>query len=109
MVSPLSNKVYRTLFLAQVISLLGTGLSTIALALLAFELAGNEAGKVLGIALALKMVAYVFVAPVIGAFADKFSRRKLLINLDLGRAILILFLPFVNEIWQIYLIIFILM
>ena len=108
MVSPLSNKVYRTLFLAQVISLLGTGLSTIALALLAFELAGNEAGKVLGIALALKMVAYVFVAPVIGAFADKFSRRKLLINLDLGRAILILFLPFVNEIWQIYLIIFIL-
>ena len=108
MASALSNKIYRTLFIAQVISLLGTGLSTIALALLAFELAGNEAGKVLGTALALKMIAYVFVAPVVGGFAHKFSRRRLLIILDLGRAVLILFLPFVNEIWQIYLIIFIL-
>ena len=96
MASPLSNKIYRTLFIAQVISLLGTGLSTIALALLAFELAGNEAGKVLGTALALKMIAYVFVAPVVGGFAHKFSRRRLLIILDLGRAVLILFLPFVN-------------
>ena len=35
---------FRTLFAAQIIALIGTGLTTIALALLAFELAGNQAG-----------------------------------------------------------------
>ena len=43
---------FRTLFAAQIIALIGTGLTTIALALLAFELAGNQAGIVLGTALA---------------------------------------------------------
>ena len=52
---------FRTLFGAQIIALIGTGLTTIALALLAFELAGNQAGIVLGTALAIKMIAYVFI------------------------------------------------
>ena len=69
MLSVLKNRTYRRLFAAQVVSLLGTGLATIALALLAYELAGDEAGKVLGTALAIKMVAYISVAPVAGAFA----------------------------------------
>ena len=56
---------FRTLFGAQIIALIGTGLTTIALALLAFELAGNQAGIVLGTALAIKMIAYVFISPLI--------------------------------------------
>ncbi len=55
--SPLADRTYRRLFAAQVIALAGTGLSTIALALLAYDLAGGEAGLVLGTALAIKMVA----------------------------------------------------
>ena len=38
MLSPLSNRTYRHLFLAQVLSLLGTGLATVALGLLAAAL-----------------------------------------------------------------------
>jgi len=41
---PVRNPVYRRLFSAQVIALIGTGLSTVALALLAFDLAGEDAG-----------------------------------------------------------------
>lgn len=61
---------YRHLFAAQIIALTGTGLTTVALALLASELAGVNAGLVLGIALALKMVAYVGIAPIVGAYAS---------------------------------------
>ena len=61
------NRTYRHLFAAQVIALLGTGLATVALGLLAFEIAGEEAGLVLGTALAIKMVAYVGIAPVASA------------------------------------------
>lgn len=55
--TPFANHTYRQLYLAQVISLLGTGLASVALALLAWDLAGDQAGAVLGTALALKMVA----------------------------------------------------
>ena len=108
MVSPLADRTYRRLFTAQVVALLGTGLSTIALSLLAYRLAGGNAGAVLGTALALKMVAYVGVAPIVGAFADRLPRRTLLISLDLARAGFVLCLPFVTEIWQVYVLIFLL-
>jgi MFS family permease len=106
LLSPLANRTFRRLFLAQVSALLGTGLSTVALALLAYELAGGQAGTVLGTALALKMVAYVVIAPLVGGFAHRLPRRPLLVTLDVLRAALVLWLPWVTETWHIYLLIF---
>lgn len=42
MFTVLKNITYRHLFLAQVIALIGTGLITIALALLAYDMAGEN-------------------------------------------------------------------
>ena len=100
MLSVLNNRTYRHLFTAQVIALVGTGLMTVALGLLAYELAGADAGAVLGTALAIKMLAYAGVAPVAQAFADRLPRRSLLVALDLVRAAVALCLPFVTEVWQ---------
>ena len=108
MLSVLSNRTYRHLFAAQVIALVGTGLATVALGLLAWDLAGGDAGQVLGTALAIKMVAYVTLSPVAQAFADRVSRRSLLVTLNLIRAIVAAALPFVAEVWQIYGLIFLL-
>jgi MFS family permease len=108
MLSPLADRTYRWLFLAQVLSLLGTGLATIALGLLAFELAGADAGAVLGTALAIKMVAYIGIAPVAGAFVHLVPRRTLFVALDTLRAAVALLLPFVTEVWQVYALIFVL-
>lgn len=108
MLEILKQRTYRHLFVAQVLSLIGTGLATVALGLLAYELAGADAGAVLGTALAIKMVAYVGIAPVATAFAARLPRRTLLVSLDLVRAAIIAILPFVTEIWQIYVLIFLL-
>src|ERR687898_2570598 len=108
MLDVLANRTYRHLFVAQVIALAGTGLLTVALGLLAFELAGEQAGVVLGTALAIKMVAYVTVAPVVGGFADQLPRRAFLVAMDLVRAAIGLLLPFVTEVWQVYVLIFLL-
>ena len=108
MLSVLANRTYRHLFAAQVVALVGTGLATVALGLLAWDLAGSNAGQVLGTALAIKMVAYVTLSPVAQAFAGRISRRSMLIGLDLIRAAVTLALPFVTEIWQIYVLIFLL-
>jgi MFS family permease len=106
--SPFANAIYRRLFAAHVIALAGSGLATIALALLAYDLAGGDAGLVLGTALALKMVAYVVIAPAVGGFAHRLPRRGLLIALDVARAGAIACFPFVTEVWQIYGLIFLL-
>lgn len=108
MLSVLANRTYRHLFCAQVIALVGTGLMTVALGLLAYKIAADKAGAVLGTALAIKMVAYVGVAPVVGGFANLFPRRAFLVSMDLGRAAVALALPFVDRVWQVYVLIFVL-
>lgn len=108
MLAVLSDRTYRHLFAAQVIALVGTGLLTVALGLLAYELAGAKAGAVLGTALAIKMIAYVGVAPVASAFAERLPRRSMLVALDLVRAAVAVLLPFVTEVWQVYVLIFVL-
>ena len=106
--NPITNPSFRKLFAAQVIALVGTGLSTVGLSLLAYSLAGADAGAVLGIALACKMIAYVFFAPIVGGLAHRFVRKPFLISLDVIRAFLVLLMPFVYELWHIYLLIFLL-
>jgi MFS family permease len=104
----LSNRVYRRLFTAQVVALTGTGLATVALGLLAYDLAGADAAAVLGTALAIKMIAYVGVGPLAGALAASVPRKALLVTLDVVRAAVALCLPWVDQIWQVYLLIFLL-
>lgn len=106
--NPLRNTEFRKLFSAQVIALVGTGLSTVALTLLAYDLVGGNAAAVLGTALAFKMVAYVVFAPIVGGLAHRFARKPFLIIMDVIRAGIVLLMPFVTQVWQIYLLIFLL-
>ncbi|GAA2794029.1 MFS transporter [Kitasatospora paracochleata] len=108
MLTVLRNRAYRHLFTAQVVALVGTGLATVALSLLAYDLAGRNASAVLGTALAIKMVAYVAVAPLAAALAERVPRRALLVAMDLIRAGVAVGLPFVDRVWQVYLMVFLL-
>lgn len=100
--APLRNRVYRRLFAAQVIGLVGTGLATVAMGLLAFEIAGGDAGMVLGVVLGLRVATYVAVSPVVAAWGANISRKKLLIAMDLVRALAIASIAFVDQAWQFY-------
>lgn len=108
MLEVLRHRTFGRLFAAQIVALVGTGLLTVALGLLAYDLAGADAGSVLGTALAIKMVAYVAVAPVISALTDRVPRKVLLVGADAIRAAVALALPLVDQTWQIYVLIFVL-
>ncbi|WP_062378919.1 MFS transporter [Demequina pelophila] len=108
MLRVLGNRTYARLFAAQVVALLGTGLLTVALGLLAFDIAGDHAGSVLGTALTMKMVAYVGVAPMIAAVVDRLPKKTVLVAADAVRLAIAVALPFVDQAWQIYVLIFIL-
>ena len=83
MIEVLAIRTFRKLFTAQVVALLGTGLLTVALGLLAFDLAGAQAGAVLGTALTIKMLAYVFVAPVMAALVERLPKKLVLVAADM--------------------------
>ena len=108
MIGVLRNGTYAKLFSAQVIALVGTGLLTVALGLLAFDIAGDAAGSVLGTALTIKMIAYVGVAPLIAALVDRLPKKAVLVTADVVRLGIALTLPFVTEAWQIYVLVFVL-
>ena len=108
MLNVLRNRTYAALFSAQVIALIGTGLLTVALGLLAYDLAGAQAGAVLGMAYAIKMVAYVGLSPVAAALVQGVPRKVVLIGADLVRAGVALCLPFIDAVWQVYALIFVL-
>ncbi|MFB9957085.1 MFS transporter [Cellulomonas denverensis] len=108
MLTALAVPTYRRLFSAQVISLAGTGLTTVALGLLAYDLAGARAGLVLGTVFAIKMLAYVTVAPVAAAVVHAAPPRAVLVAADLVRVVVVLGLPLVSSVWQVYVLVLVL-
>ena len=84
---------YYRLFAAYVLALFATGIATVALALLAFDLSGDDSGAILGTALSIKMLAYVVAAPISAALTERLPRKELLIGLDLVRAASLCVLP----------------
>ncbi|MBP2389959.1 MFS transporter [Aeromicrobium fastidiosum] len=104
----LQNRAYRSLLAAQVVALLGTGLLTVALSLLAYDVAPGSAGAVVATALTIKMVAYVAVAPVVSALVVGLPPRVVLIGSDVVRLAVAATLPWVDEVWQVYVLIFVL-
>ena len=99
---PLSYAVFRAVFASQVFSLLAVGLLTVALSLSAYSIGGNEAGgQVLGFLLALKMVAYVVLAPLAETALAGRPRKAIMVALNVGRMLLLLPMVFATEIWQI--------
>ncbi|MEM8569798.1 MAG: MFS transporter [Pseudomonadota bacterium] len=102
MLDILKERTFRHLFLAQILALVGTGLASVALGLLAYDLAGGSAALVLGAIFAVKMVANVVLAPIAAALAALLPRRRMLVTLDLIRAGAALCLPFASELWQVF-------
>jgi len=59
----LENRVFARLYFAQTVNLIGDALTWVGLALLAFELAGKDAGVILSGALTLRVTAFVLLSP----------------------------------------------
>jgi NRE family putative nickel resistance protein-like MFS transporter len=98
----LKNPLFVRLYSAQAINLAGDALTWLGLALLAFELAGENAGTILSVALTLRVVTYVLLSPLAGAIADQVDRKRIMVITHVARMVIICLLPFVTQAWQIY-------
>lgn len=101
----LSHPLFARLYLAQTINLLGDALTWVGLALLTFELSGQQAGASLAGVLTLRVTTFVLVSPFAGAIADRVNRKLILTVSHLARMLIVALLPWVTQIWHIYLLI----
>jgi len=106
--SPLArNRDFRLLFSAQVISLIGSGVTTVGLALFAHQLVGGgSAAVVIGNALMLRILAFLVFSQPAGILADRVNRKRMLILADIVRFGLLALFPFIESVWQVYVMIF---
>ncbi len=97
------NRSYFPLWLGQLFSNLGDTLHYIALVVWVYERTGSSLA-VSG-AVFFEVVPVVLLAPVAGVVIDRFPRKAILVASDVLRALLVLSLLLVDELWQIYAII----
>lgn len=96
-----------TFWIGQTLSQLGSSFTVFALPLLVFHTTGS--GLDLGIAAAAGMLPYPLFGLVLGAWADRRDRKRLMIGADLGRGVLIATIPMLAllhqlPVWWIYVI-----
>ncbi len=101
-VGALRNPAFARLYLAQLTHLLGDALVWVAIAVLAYDLAGPRAAAVLGIALTLRVAAFVVLSPIAGVLADRFSRKAILVVALGARVGVLAYLAAATQEWQLY-------
>jgi dTMP kinase len=81
-------------FTAQFVSSLGDWIGVIAIAVFALELGGNAG---VGLVMTARVLPGFIVGPIAGVFADRYDRKKLMVGSDIARALLILSVPFAQN------------
>ncbi len=97
------NRVFRQVWLGQVVSQLGDWFDTIALFTLVLRLTGS--GKAVGLVLVARFLPSVVLGPLSGVVADRFNRRHVMIASDAARAAVVLCFLFVRrpeQVWLVY-------
>src|ERR1700751_2505600 len=84
-----SNRNFRLLWLAQVVSELGDWFYSLAVYSLLLELTHNRAQAV-GLAVVLQVLPASFVSPPPGAINDRISRKAIMIGADVARFFVVL-------------------
>lgn len=107
-IKSLKEPLFAKLYVAQTISLLGDAFTWVGIALLAFEFGGDQSAKILATALTLRVTAFIIFGSFSGVMADRFNRKNIMIGADLIRMIIVFSFPFVSQLWQIYVLIFLL-
>lgn len=99
-----SNRGFRTLWLGQVVSQMGDWFDTIAVYTIALQLTGSS--RSVALIMVARFLPSVFIGPLSGVIADRFSRRTIMITADLLRALVVLGFLLVrrpDQMWLVFL------
>src|SRR6266700_5076336 len=84
-----SNRNFRLLWIAQIVSELGDWFYALAVYNLLLDLTGSKAQAV-GLAVVLQVLPSTFAAPTAGVLNDRVSRKRVMIGADIARCFVVL-------------------
>src|SRR5215475_1525948 len=103
----LSIRAVRRLWMAQVVSVFGDFLAVFAVfSVVTFQLHGTPTQ--VSMILVAFLAPFALVSPVAGVYVDKWNTKWTMITSDLIRAVLVLILLFLRDLWSIYAVLFLL-
>ena len=85
------------LWIAQVISATGDWLGLLAISILAIRVGSGNEGAALSLVLGARIAPGFFVGPLAGVFVDRWNRKRVMVFCDIGRAMVMIVLPFINN------------
>ena len=85
------------LWLTQVVSATGDWLGFLAIAALAARISDRPEAAI-GLVMSARIAPGFFIGPAAGVFADRFDRKRLMVACDVGRALVLASLPFVDSV-----------
>lgn len=98
MVRLFGSHMFFRLWLAQVVSSLGDWIGFVAVTAIAARIGGSSPETAVAIVLSARLVPGFFLAPAAGVFVDRWDRKKVMVSCDIGRGLVLAFLPFVDTI-----------
>lgn len=87
------------LWLTQVASAMGDWLGFLAIAALAARIGGGSPEAAVGVVMAARIVPGLFLGAASGVIADRFDRKRVMVTCDIGRAAVLVTLPFVDTVF----------
>jgi len=87
------------LWLTQVASATGDWLGFLAIAALAANIGGGSPEAAIGVVMSARIVPGFFLGPASGVIADRFDRKRVMVTCDVGRAAVLVTLPFVDTVY----------
>ena len=99
-----ANKPFVRLWLAQAISSLGDWIGLVAVLALAARIGGSSPETSVGLVMSARMIPGFFLGSVGGVLVDRWDRKRVMVVCDIGRGVVMASLPFLDTIWQLFLV-----
>jgi dTMP kinase len=96
------SKAYFRLWIAQLFSSFGDWMGFLATAAIAADLGKGSKGAAVGIVMIARIAPGLFLGQLAGVLVDRLDRKKVMVTCDVIRAGTLLALPFLTEVWQLF-------
>lgn len=96
------SRAFFRLWLAGAISSLGDWIGLVAVISVAARVGRSSPEAAVGVVLAARVVPGLFLGSVGGVLVDRLDRKQVMVACDLGRAVVLAFLPFVDTVWGLF-------
>ncbi len=100
----LGSSSFFRLWMAQLVSSLGDWIGLVAVLSITARVGGSSPEAAIALVMSARMIPGFFLASVGGVLVDRWNRKKVMVACDVGRAMTLATLPFVESVWGLFLV-----